>query len=148
MTNIKIYRISKITTGWFPLRNTIEKIFMDILKERYSICGLMVKNTLVEDHHLDRLFEFLRALFLFSDGSLFPFFQQFFSEVIIFHLKFFLAELLIFYQFSRISMDIFTDGKPAKQSLALHETFLQSEGLDIGKISFDFFELPSHLEVY
>ncbi|XP_044764094.1 LOW QUALITY PROTEIN: gamma-tubulin complex component 5-like [Coccinella septempunctata] len=74
-------RICKITTGLFPLRNTIERIFLDILKERYSVCGLMVKNTLVEDHHLDKLFEFLRALFLFSDASLFPFFQQFFFEV-------------------------------------------------------------------
>lgn len=74
-------RISKITKGLFPLRNTIEKIFLDILKERYSVCGLMVKNTLVEDHHLDKLFEFLRALFLFSDGSIFPFFQQFFKEM-------------------------------------------------------------------
>ncbi|KAL3270449.1 hypothetical protein HHI36_021000 [Cryptolaemus montrouzieri] len=74
-------RINKITAGIFPFRNCIEKIFLDILKERFSVSGLMVKGTLVEDHHLECIFELLRALFLFCDAGIFPFFQQFFEEM-------------------------------------------------------------------
>ncbi|KAL3272896.1 hypothetical protein HHI36_014356 [Cryptolaemus montrouzieri] len=70
-------RINKITAGIFPFRNCIEKIFLDILKERFSVSGLMVKGTLVEDHHLECIFELLRALFLFCDAGIFPFFSNF-----------------------------------------------------------------------
>ncbi|KAK9884203.1 hypothetical protein WA026_005156 [Henosepilachna vigintioctopunctata] len=74
-------RISKITTGLFPLRNSLEKIFKDILKDRFSVSGLMVKSALIEDHHLAKILEFLRGLYLFGDSSIYPFFQQFFDEM-------------------------------------------------------------------
>lgn len=74
-------QISSITTGIFPVRNIFENILNDILKERYSSSGIMVKDVLINDYKLDKMLEPLRSIYLFTHGNIYTYFQQFFSEM-------------------------------------------------------------------
>lgn len=80
------FRICNITTNLFPLQSLPEKIFKQILKDRFTISGLMVKNLLIENYNLDKQFDFLNHIFLFSDDLIFPFYRRLFEKVIYFAL--------------------------------------------------------------
>ncbi|XP_044260572.1 gamma-tubulin complex component 5-like isoform X2 [Tribolium madens] len=74
-------KISKITTNLFPFRSHPEKIFLEIMKERFNISGLMVKNLLIEKYNLDKQFDFLNHIFLFNDDLIFPFYRRLFEKM-------------------------------------------------------------------
>ncbi|XP_057669823.1 gamma-tubulin complex component 5 [Diorhabda carinulata] len=74
-------KISSITKTFFPVSNFFEKIFCGILKERFTVSGLKVKNILMEEYLLEKEFRFMRHIFLFFDNLLFPFYRRFFMEV-------------------------------------------------------------------
>ncbi|XP_072394670.1 gamma-tubulin complex component 5 [Diabrotica undecimpunctata] len=74
-------KISKITKTFFPVTNFFEKILNTILREHFTISGLKVKKILIEQHHLEKQFQFLRHIFLFFDNLIFPFYRRFFIKV-------------------------------------------------------------------
>ncbi|XP_018570700.1 gamma-tubulin complex component 5-like [Anoplophora glabripennis] len=73
-------KVSKITTTMFPTSNFFERILNGLLKERFTISGLMVKNILIEEYLLEKQFQFLRHMFLFCDDLIFPFYRRLFEK--------------------------------------------------------------------
>ncbi|XP_074035449.1 gamma-tubulin complex component 5 [Leptinotarsa decemlineata] len=73
-------KISRITTTFFPISNFFENILSGILKERFTVSGLMVKNMLIEQYFLEKQFQFLRHMFLFFDNMIFPFYMRLFKK--------------------------------------------------------------------
>ncbi|KAG5864882.1 hypothetical protein JTB14_036711 [Gonioctena quinquepunctata] len=73
-------KISKITTTFFPISNFFEKILIVILKKRFTVSGLRVKNLLIEQYFLEKQFQFLRHMFLFFDNMIFPFYMRIFEK--------------------------------------------------------------------
>ncbi|KAJ3650794.1 hypothetical protein Zmor_016873 [Zophobas morio] len=74
-------KIRDVTTNLFPLQNLPERILSQILKERFTISGLMVKTLLIENYSLDKQFDFLNHIFLFSDDLIFPFYRRLFEKM-------------------------------------------------------------------
>ncbi|KAF5297036.1 hypothetical protein FQA39_LY12250 [Lamprigera yunnana] len=74
-------RIRKLTKSLFPVQNIIMNVFIDILEERYSILGFIVKNVLVHDYELERHFTFLQHIFLFKDDLIFPLYRHLFNAL-------------------------------------------------------------------
>ena len=83
-------RIRDVTTNLFPLQNLPERILSQILKERFTISGLMVKTLLIENYSLDKQFDFLNHIFLFSDDLIFPFYRRLFEKVFLYDCVFLL----------------------------------------------------------
>jgi hypothetical protein len=77
-SKISIFRVGNITTDLFAMQELPEKVLGQILKDRFTISGLMVKNLLIENYSLDKQFEFLSHIFLFWDDLIFPFYCRFF----------------------------------------------------------------------
>ncbi|XP_066148739.1 gamma-tubulin complex component 5 [Euwallacea fornicatus] len=73
-------RISKTTTHLFPKTNFFEPILLEIIENRFSGTGLLVKNLLVRDHFLEKLFNFLNHLYLFFDDVISPFYRSIFNQ--------------------------------------------------------------------
>ncbi|XP_066257824.1 gamma-tubulin complex component 5 [Euwallacea similis] len=73
-------RISKTTTHLFPKTNFFEPILMEIIENRFSGTGLLVKNLLVQDHFLEKLFNFLNHLYLFFDDVISPLYRSIFNQ--------------------------------------------------------------------
>lgn len=65
----------------FPTSNFFERILNGLLKERFTVSGLMVKNILIEEYLLEKQFQFLRHIFLFWDDLIFPFYRRLFEKV-------------------------------------------------------------------
>jgi hypothetical protein len=80
-SKISIFRVGNITTDLFAMQELPEKVLGQILKDRFTISGLMVKNLLIENYSLDKQFEFLNHIFLFWDDLIFPFYCRFFEKV-------------------------------------------------------------------
>lgn len=76
-----IFRISRTTTSLFPVERFLERVFKDVLKERFTVSGLMMKTVLIEQYKLDVEFQFLRHMYLFYDDVLFGFYVGFFEKV-------------------------------------------------------------------
>jgi hypothetical protein len=74
-------KVGNITTDLFAMQELPEKVLGQILKDRFTISGLMVKNLLIENYSLDKQFEFLSHIFLFWDDLIFPFYCRFFEKV-------------------------------------------------------------------
>ncbi|CAH1155298.1 unnamed protein product [Phaedon cochleariae] len=74
-------KISKITTTFFPVSNFFENILSGILKEKFTVSGLMVKNMFIEQYLLEKQFQFLRHIFLFYDNMIFPFYRRLFEKI-------------------------------------------------------------------
>ncbi|KAK5638877.1 hypothetical protein RI129_013172 [Pyrocoelia pectoralis] len=72
-------RIQSLTEGLFPAQNIVPNAFIEILNERYSKLGVMVKNALVDDCELEKHFLFLQNIFLFKDDMIFSFYNYFFN---------------------------------------------------------------------
>ncbi|KAJ8956277.1 hypothetical protein NQ318_015013 [Aromia moschata] len=73
-------KLSKITTTMFPTTNFFEKILNGILRDRFTVSGLMVKNILIEKYLLEKQFQFLRHTFMFFDDLIFPFYRGLFEK--------------------------------------------------------------------
>ncbi|XP_030748317.1 gamma-tubulin complex component 5-like [Sitophilus oryzae] len=73
-------RISNLTTTLYPGTNIFENVLSNIIDERFTISGLMVKNLLIEDHLLEKQFEFLKHAYLFFDDLIFPFYRRLFEK--------------------------------------------------------------------
>ncbi|KAJ8916483.1 hypothetical protein NQ315_000125 [Exocentrus adspersus] len=73
-------KVAGITTTMFPTSNFFEKILNGMLRERFTISGLMVKNILIEEYLLEKQFQFLRHVFLFYDDMIFPFYRRLFEK--------------------------------------------------------------------
>ncbi|XP_031330439.1 gamma-tubulin complex component 5-like isoform X2 [Photinus pyralis] len=71
-------KVQDLTQGLFPAQNILPGAFMEILDERYSKLGVMVKNALVNDCELERHFLLLQNVFLFKDDMIFSFYHFFF----------------------------------------------------------------------
>jgi hypothetical protein len=80
-SKILIFRVGNITTDLFAMQELPEKVLGQILKDRFTISGLMVKNLLIENYSLDKQFEFLNHIFLFWDDLIFPFYCRFFEKM-------------------------------------------------------------------
>lgn len=89
-------RISLICESFFPVWIFFENILNTILKEQFTISGLLVKNMLIEQYHLEKQFQFLKHLFLFQDDLIFPFYRRLFERV---SKKAFLNLFVFFYSF-------------------------------------------------
>ncbi|RZC36219.1 Spc97 Spc98 domain containing protein [Asbolus verrucosus] len=74
-------KINNITETLFPVQGLPERVFGEILRERFTISGLMVKNLLIENYGLDKQFEFLNHIFLFNDDLIFPFYRRLFEKM-------------------------------------------------------------------
>lgn len=75
------FRISEISQNFFPVLDFFESIFKEILRERFTISGLLVKNMLIEQYNLEKQFLLLRHLFMFQDDLIFPFYRRLFERV-------------------------------------------------------------------
>lgn len=76
------FRITKLTKTLFPVQQIIEHVFVELLKERFSTSGLMVKNVLINDYNLKKQFSFLKNVFLFNDDLIFRLYRHIFVQVI------------------------------------------------------------------
>ncbi|CAG9853558.1 unnamed protein product [Phyllotreta striolata] len=74
-------KISKITKTSFLITNFFEKILNDILKQRFAVSCIRVKNLLIEHHMLEKKFQFLRHVYMFADNIIFEFYRRFFEKV-------------------------------------------------------------------
>ncbi|CAH0548603.1 unnamed protein product [Brassicogethes aeneus] len=75
-------KISQITTQHLlPINNFFEKVLHNILKERFTVSGLMVKNVLIEKYNLYKEITFLWHIFLFHDDIIFPFYRKLFKKM-------------------------------------------------------------------
>ncbi|CAH1956605.1 unnamed protein product [Acanthoscelides obtectus] len=72
-------KVSKVTPSFFPVINFFEKIFKEILDERFTVSGLVLKELLVEKYLLEKQLEFLRHVYLFFDDLIFPFYKKLFE---------------------------------------------------------------------
>lgn len=81
-------RIRKLTKSLFPVQEIVSDAFSDILKERFSISGTMVKNVLVNEYNLENQITFLHHIFLFKDDIIFLFYRRIFEQVSILKLIF------------------------------------------------------------
>nr|CAH7712329.1 unnamed protein product [Callosobruchus chinensis] len=75
------HKVSKVSPSFFPVMNFFEKIFKQILDERFTVSGLVLKDLLVEKYLLEKQLEFLRHVFLFFDDLIFPFYRKLFEYV-------------------------------------------------------------------
>nr|CAH7712328.1 unnamed protein product [Callosobruchus chinensis] len=73
------HKVSKVSPSFFPVMNFFEKIFKQILDERFTVSGLVLKDLLVEKYLLEKQLEFLRHVFLFFDDLIFPFYRKLFE---------------------------------------------------------------------
>ncbi|XP_076256515.1 gamma-tubulin complex component 5-like [Rhynchophorus ferrugineus] len=73
-------KISKTTSSLYPKTNIFDTILSEILHERFTISGLMVKNLLIEEHLLEKQFEFLKRVYLFYDDMIYPFYLKLFEK--------------------------------------------------------------------
>ncbi|KAK4877879.1 hypothetical protein RN001_010385 [Aquatica leii] len=72
-------RIRKLAKTLFPIHNIITNVFVEILDERYSKLGFIVKKILAHDYELEKHFVFLQQIFLFKDDMIFPFYRHLFD---------------------------------------------------------------------
>lgn len=75
--------INSITKHLFPAHQIIDRIFSEILYERYGMSGSIIKNLLKEEFGFEKHFEFLNFVFLFKDDIIFPFYSKLFKKVCI-----------------------------------------------------------------
>ncbi|KAH1019005.1 gamma-tubulin complex component 5 [Dendroctonus ponderosae] len=73
-------KITNSTTGLCPNVNFFETILLNIIERRFTVSGLMVKNLLIEEHLLEKQFQYLRHLYLFFDDIIFPFYRRLFEK--------------------------------------------------------------------
>ncbi|VEN43416.1 unnamed protein product [Callosobruchus maculatus] len=79
-TDLSLFeKVSKVSPSFFPVMNFFEKIFKQILDERFTVSGLVLKDLLVEKYLLEKQLEFLRHVFLFFDDLIFPFYRKLFE---------------------------------------------------------------------
>ncbi|CAG9770142.1 unnamed protein product [Ceutorhynchus assimilis] len=79
--DVSLYnRIARTTQNLFPKTNFFESTLINIIESRFTVSGLMVKKLLIEDHLLEKQFEFLRHLYLFFDDLIFPFYRRLFVK--------------------------------------------------------------------
>lgn len=71
-----------MTTTLYPAKQIIDNVLSQILRERYSQSGYLVKSILTVDFQMKKHFELLRHLFLFEDDIIFPLYQRLFTQVI------------------------------------------------------------------
>lgn len=93
--NVYGFRISTISRNFFPVLDFFEVILKEILRERFTISGLLVKNMLIEQYHLEKQFLLLRHLFMFQDDLIFPFYRRLFERVSLFLLN---LRICLFYE--------------------------------------------------
>ncbi|XP_050311332.1 gamma-tubulin complex component 5-like [Anthonomus grandis grandis] len=73
-------RISKNTPTLFLKQDFCEEVLVNIIEKRFTVSGLMVKNLLIEEHLLEKQFQFLKHLYLFFDDLIFPFYKRLFDK--------------------------------------------------------------------
>ncbi|GJQ85078.1 hypothetical protein Trydic_g3734 [Trypoxylus dichotomus] len=75
-------KISGITKTVYPAKQILDRVLSQILRDRYSQSGYLVKTILIEDFQMQKHFELLRHLFLFKDDIIFPLYRRLFVQMI------------------------------------------------------------------
>lgn len=76
-----VFRIESNIDRLVPIWQILEKKFKEVLKKRYGIPGLLVKEKLISDYDLPKYFSIVRRLFLFENDIIFPFYKKMFAQV-------------------------------------------------------------------